>query len=207
MLSRREPRRRSISSFVSFAERSVIETRHILITGATILGAAALLFSMGRVPWCTCGTIKLWHGTVMSAETSQHISDWYSFSHIIHGFLFYFVLWLVAPGWSLGKRLAFASALEAGWEVFENTDFIITRYREATISLSYYGDSIVNSAADIAFMILGYLLAAIMPVWLIIAAGLVMEIGVGYAIRDNLTLNVLMLIYPLEAVRAWQSGA
>lgn len=179
---------------------------YVSIAFAIIAVAAATLLLMGQVPICKCGYVKFWHGVVASSENSQHLSDWYTFSHIIHGFAFYWLLRLIGRRWPVGLRLVVAVVLEASWEVFENTDFVINRYREVTISRDYYGDSVINSIMDILWMMIGFVAAWRLPVPVIVIATIVMEVAVGYWIRDNLALNILMLIYPIEAIRRWQAG-
>jgi hypothetical protein len=158
------------------------------------------------VPICTCGYIKLWEGGVNTSGNSQHLSDWYTPSHIIHGFIFYGIAHLLLRGKPIAARLLLALVIESGWEILENSPIIINRYRAATISLDYYGDSILNSAMDAVFMVIGFFFASRAPAALTIAIAIFFEIFTGYMIRDNLTLNVLMLIWPVEAIKTWQSA-
>ena len=143
----------------------------VIVATLLVAAQAAILRLQGHIWICECGYVKLWHGTVVSSENSQHLTDWYTFSHVIHGFLFYFLFWLLFRRSTVWTRLSFAILLEAAWEILENSPVIINRYREATIVLA-----------------------------------ILFELVVGWLIRDNLTLNVLMLIYPVEAVKAWQGG-
>src|SRR5437764_3894855 len=161
---------------------------------------------MGRTPICTCGTIDLWVGTRDSPKTSQMLFDWYSLSHIVHGLLFYAALWLVARRTPIEWRFLAALVIEAGWEVIENTPMVIDRYRATTAALGYSGDSVVNSLSDVAMMAFGFLIARKLPVRTAILLLILLELVPLYVIRDNLTLNVLALIAPNQAIQAWQAG-
>ena len=180
--------------------------RAALAVAFIVAASAALLYLMGRPPICTCGEIDLWVGQVNSSRTSQMLSDWYSPSHIVHGFLFYAALWLVARKWPVERRFVAAVTIEAAWEIVENTPMIINRYREATAALGYTGDSVLNSVSDIAMMALGFLIARKLPFWWAVAVVIALELIPLAVIRDNLTLNVWMLLAPNEAITAWQAS-
>ena len=215
-----------------------LTSKYLLSSIAILAIFVLILLLMGRVPICTCNYIKLWEGVVQSSGNSQHLSDWYTFSHIIHGFVFYGIFYLLGKWWKkrkqnndqekihlasgsrvivdhalpdtkeiwpVGFSFVLALLVETGWEILENTPLIINRYRAATISLDYFGDSVINSFSDVMFMALGFWFARKLPVWVTITLIVLMEIGVGYFIRDNLTLNIIMLLWPLESIRVWQS--
>lgn len=174
---------------------------------AALIVQAGALWALGRPLLCACGEFKLWEGDAASPGLSQQLTDWYSFTHVIHGVLFYFLLWLAAPGLSVGQRFMIALALEVGWEILENTPFAIRHYRKQPPAQDYAGDSIVNSLADTLAMALGFVLAWRLPVLAVIAISVLLEVGVALNIRDNFTLNVLSFIYPFEFIRRWQNGA
>ena len=178
-----------------------------------VLVSAATLLAMGRVPICTCGYLELWHGSVQSNGNSQHIADWYSPSHFTHGLIMYFVAWLmwVRLGLFAGRpirwALPIAVLVEAAWEVTENTPMVIDRYRAVTASFGYSGDSVINSVSDIAFMVLGFLVAARIPAWVSVALAIGLELLTLWTIRDNLTLNVVMLLWPVRRSANGRRGA
>jgi hypothetical protein len=183
-----------------------ISRKYWLITLAIFIAVAAILFAMERPPICTCGFVKLWEGEVNGPGNSQHIADWYTPSHMIHGMLFFAGGWWLMCGRPIGLWLIAATILELAWEILENTPMVINRYREETMALGYSGDSILNSIADGGWMIAGFLIAAHLP-WKATAAIIAFfELFTLYMIRDNLTLNIVMLVYPLEAIKLWQAA-
>ncbi|WP_454892406.1 DUF2585 domain-containing protein [Agrobacterium vacciniicorymbosi] len=176
------------------------------VAAALLVAQIVILYFMGRVPICECGYVKLFEPGVNTPGNSQHLADWYTPSHIIHGFLFYGFAWLLFRKQNIGMRLSFAVLIEAAWELLENSPIIIDRYRTATMALGYSGDSILNSAMDTVFMMVGFFFAARMPIWLTVVVAIFFEIFTGWLIRDNLTLNVLMLVAPIDAIKEWQNA-
>jgi hypothetical protein len=191
---------------VSLAKR--IPPQAFFLAVPVILTLQALvLWAMGRSWICSCGYVKLWHGVVHSSENSQHLLDWYSFTHVVHGFVLYFLLRLVLPRAPVVSRIALAVLIEGAWELLENSDLIISRYRADTAAFDYFGDSIVNSIGDNAAMMVGFTLAFLLPTWSVVVLAAIIEIGLAVLIRDNFTLNILMVVHPIEAIKAWQTGA
>jgi hypothetical protein len=174
--------------------------------GALVIQALAL-WAMGLPMICKCNAVDLWHGNPSGPETSQHLTDWYTYTHIIHGFAFYFLLWLIAPSMPFGPRLALAIGLESAWEIIENTPFIVDRYRQSALARGYSGDSVVNSLFDTIAAAFGFVLARLLAIWQSILLIVTTELVLGYMIRDNLTLNIIQLIYPSELISNWQGGA
>lgn len=195
------------------ARSSVLSSRRGLLAAAALLVVAtgAVLLAMGRPLICTCGTLKLWHGVVQSSENSQHITDWYSLTHVSHGLMFFAALALAmrlaGRSWPLGPRYLAALALEGAWEIAENTNAVIERYRSVTIDIGYFGDSVVNSLSDMAMMSLGFWLAGRLPALAGAGAFVALELAAFVAIRDSLLINIIQLIHPFEALRRLQAGA
>lgn len=181
-------------------------TRMAVTAFIIVAAATALLLAMGRPPICTCGTVELWVNQGDSPKTSQMLADWYSPSHVIHGFLFYAFLWLVARRRPIEQRFLSALLAEIAWEILENTAWAINRYREATIAIGYTGDSVLNTMSDVGMMALGFWLARKLPVWGIVVAAIALELAALVAIRDNLALNAWMFLFPTDAIRNWQAG-
>lgn len=181
---------------------------HVL-SAIVILAAMLAMRAEGRVWWCACGRTNLWVSDIWSEHCSQHLLDAYTFSHICHGLVFYGLLvWLPfkyrRPGF--GWVLFIATLVECAWEVLENSPLVINRYRAETISIGYTGDSVINSLADILACVVGVLIARMLGFWKTLALFLIIEITMLIWVKDNLTLNVIMLVWPIEAIKQWQSA-
>jgi len=192
--------------FPQSAARSQVALYVAIGTGIIALQAVTV-FLMGHPLICKCGYVSLWYASQSGPETSQQLTDWYTFTHIEHGFLFYLLLWSIAPRLSFGTRLMIAMGIETGWEILENTPFIINRYRQGALAEGYFGDSVVNSVFDSLSAVLGGLLARVLPVRLSAALVVATELFLAVMIRDNLALNIVQLVHPTEAISRWQTGS
>jgi hypothetical protein len=179
----------------------------VLIWAVVIAVTAGLLYYNGRSLICPCGTVEFYAVNRGAGHDSQHFFDIYAFSHILHGLLFYLAIWAVGRGRiPLLAGVLIATVMESGWELFENSKFIIDRYKGAGFE-TYNGDSVINVVGDIITMTIGYLIAAFVPVWASVLLFFGVEIGMALYIRDNLVLNIISLTYPIEAITQWQEGA
>jgi uncharacterized protein DUF2585 len=173
--------------------------------GAAIIGLAGMTeLALGRRVWGKSGQPGIWSGDVWSEHNSQYLADPYTFSHITHGVLLYGLLWLAAGRLPCRLRALLALVIESAWEVIENTDTVIERYRATTMSLNYYGDSVMNSMFDILACMAGFLIAYLLPARVMLIGVVVLEIMLALWIRDSLFLNILMLLRPIHAIREWQ---
>lgn len=184
-----------------------LSRRALVIVLAILAAVIAAELAMGRLPLGPDHHFGWWEGNIWSSAQSQRVADPYSFSHIVHGVLFYALLWVFARRWPLQTRLLVAVALEAGWEILENSPIIINRYRAVTIALGYEGDSVLNSVSDVVMMAIGFVTAWRARPWVTLAMVAAFEIGMLVLVRDNLTLNIIMLVWPIAAIKAWQMAA
>lgn len=171
-----------------------------------VLVTGAILTSYGRHFWCSVGDLWPWSWETASAHNSQHLLDPYSFTHFEHGVVFYALLFLAARRLPLLTRFLIAITIAGAWELLENSSFIIDRYREQTLDVGYYGDSVLNSIADMGWCALGFWFTSRVRWWWAVAVMVLFEGALALTIRDNLALNVLMLIHPFDGILAWQSA-
>jgi len=183
-------------------------SRWRLWTVASVIGIMGLtvvvLWLKGQPLWCQCGGWSPWSGEIWSAHNSQHVFDPYTFTHVLHGVIFFGLLRAVLGEGRVGLRVLLATAVEALWELVENSEAVIQAYRESTISLDYFGDSVMNVVGDLGAMLLGYGLAAAVPAWVSVLGFVATEVILALWIRDSLILNIIMLTVPIEAIKQWQ---
>ena len=176
------------------------------IAALLVLIQAVVLYAMGQPLMSATHSLMLWAGNVHSVENSQQLTDWYSFSHIIHGILFYALLWLLFPRLTVAARLALAVGIEVSWELIENSPWIIQRYREQALAQGYFGDSVINSVSDTLMTVLGFLIAWRAPVWFCVTLIIALETFTMHEIRDGLALNIIQLLHPVQLISNWQAS-
>jgi len=177
---------------------------HYILAVLGIFIIAGTLYAWGQPLICTCGEVKLWIGSIYNSGNSQHIADWYTASHILHGVLIVLVGRLVFPRVGFGPLFLTAIITGVGWEVIEHTDFVLDAFRATTINQGYHGDSVLNAVADYIWMLGGFFVAYALRTPIVLGLVAVLELSAVFIARDSLALSTLMLIYPIDSVGAWQ---